>query len=268
MKLPTGIPSFDLPQEADVIGRNIQITKHYAILYQLNPKLHKWCGMAAFASFHVGNRMQRINWDEAGIRSFSESCNKIKRSLEDNFQIIRIINNQIFQELGWMHLAFHHMNYDDFNKLLVEKEKHQLIIRAFDKLNQVRELLVASPNDPSIDELIWKANEQILWHEQVMVVQPYFDQLSTFFSGAMSFFASFDYKVNHSKTRRAYQSRFIFFMLMKGIRNFQLTYFLPDITNLDHRWDWISNDILKKWKNTDDRLIANEIEYLLNFNSI
>lgn len=97
--------SFDLPPEEEVIKRNRTITTYYAQLYQKEPVLFKWAGMAAFASFHIGEKLQLWDWEDSGIKSFTFTCNKESRSLEDDFQIIRVLNNQIFKEIGFIHLA-------------------------------------------------------------------------------------------------------------------------------------------------------------------
>ena len=43
-----------LPDYEMVLIRNKTISANYAALYQRAPKLYKWAGMAAFASYQVG----------------------------------------------------------------------------------------------------------------------------------------------------------------------------------------------------------------------
>jgi hypothetical protein len=256
--------SFTLPPEEQVIKRNRTITTYYAQLYQNEPQLYKWAGMAAFASFHIGEKMQLWNWEKSGIKSFSATCEKQNLSIEDDFQVIRIINNRIFTEIGWVHLAFCQMGFQSFKALLLEKGRHQIIIYAFEKLNQARELLKKGGYSTAINELIWEANTEILWHEQSEVVQPLFDKLSDLFSHAMSFFASFDYKINHHQTNWKTRSRFILFMFFNGFNLIKKNWFIPEVTDLEQRWYWISNDLLKRWKSVEanGRLITSEISLL------
>lgn len=260
--------SFNLPAEEQVIKRNRTITTYYAQLYQNQPQLYKWAGMAAFASFHIGEKLQMWNWENAGIKPISFSCGKKSRTLEDDFQIIRIINNKIFSEIGWDHLTFCQMDFQSFRSLLVEKNRHQLVICAFEKLDKARDLLKQEKKRTiAIEELIWEANTEMLWHEQSEVVQPLFDKLSNLFSRAMTFFASFDYKVNHSQTSWKTRSRFILFMTFKGFSLLKKSGFIPEITNLQHRWYWIHNDLLKKWKivESNSNLVTSEIKLLSQF---
>lgn len=255
--------SFDLPPECDVIQRNRTITTYYAQLYRSRPVLFKWAGMAAFASYHIGEKLQMWDWETEEIRTFSETCEKKNKSLEDDFQVIRIINNKIFLEIGSALLAFSQLDYETFRNQLVERKKDDLILNAFEKLNDARSKLKNGTPESEVSDLIWEANVEILWHEQSRVVQPLFDKLSTLFSGTMSLIASFDYTVNHKKTNWQLNSRFILFMLFRGLRMI-LRDGLPDVTNLEHRWRWISSDLLRKWKIAERRKkhLAEEINTL------
>lgn len=255
---------FNLPPEEQVIKRNRTITTYYAQLYQREPYLYKWAGMAAFASFHIGEKLKMWNWESSGIESLSVTCARRNRSLGDDFQIIRIINNNIFAEIGGAHLAFSQMEYHLFKANLLNANKHKLVIEAFERLNHEREQLKLGGHSELNNEIIWNANIQILWHEQSKVVQPLFDKLTRAFSRAMTFFASFDYKINHHPTRRISRSRFILFMLLNGYGIVRSNGLLPELTNLNHRWFWISEDLIKKWKivESDHDLVAKEINDL------
>lgn len=256
--------NFKLPPEEQVIKRNRTITTYYAQLYQHNPQLYKWAGMAAFASFHIGEKLTLWNWAHSGIKPLSHTCKKKNRTIEDDFQVIRIINNKIFLEIGWVHLAFEQMEFQVFKDHLLKSNKHPIIIDAFEELNNARNQLAVNGYSAAVNELIWKANTNILWHEQSKVVQPLFDKLSGLFSRAMTFFASFDYKINHHQTRRITRSKFIFFMLFYGFCQLKENWFIPEVTNLQHRWFWISNDLLKKWRivEASKDLIHTEIKFL------
>ncbi|WP_046755136.1 DUF2515 family protein [Kordia jejudonensis] len=255
---------FNLPPEENGIRRNRTITTYYAQLYQRKPQLYKWAGMAAFASFHIGEKLRMWNWKKSGIKSLSATCKKQNRTLEDDFQVIRIINNTIFLEIGWAHLAFAQLDFETFKSELLIRGKDKIIIDAFEQLNSCRAVLHNKEQAAAINEEIWEANIAILWHEQSKVVQPLFDKLSDLFSRAMSFFASFDYKINHHKTTWKMSSRFFFFMIFNGLHLINNTHYIPKVTNLQQRWFWIMNDLLLKWKRveTNNELIAEEIEIL------
>ncbi|MDC7998662.1 DUF2515 family protein [Gilvibacter sediminis] len=256
---------FKLPPEEDVIRRNRTITAYYAKMYRSEPKLYKWAGMAAFASFHIGEKLKLWNWHKSGIKTFSETCQKKNRNIEDDFQIIRIINNRIFMEIGSLHLAFSQLDYSLFKEQLIESKKHKIIIEAFEKLQKVKKDNYAKKSE----ELVWEANVEILYHEQSLVVQPMFNKLTSTFSSAMSLIASFDYTVNHKKTNWKLNSRFISFMLTKGFWVTKKQGYLPNVTNFKQRWFWITEDLLKKWQQIENKTnsVDEEIDYLLSFDN-
>ncbi|GAA0721339.1 hypothetical protein GCM10009430_22500 [Aquimarina litoralis] len=255
---------FNLPPESDVILRNRTITTYYAQLYQREPSLYKWAGMAAFASFHIGEKLKIWDWEATPIKTLSETCKKKNKSLEDDFQIIRIINNKIFSEIGTALLTFSQMEYQVFRNQLILERKNELIIAAFDKLQEARIKMQNDTVDQETYDLVWEANLQILWHEQYKVVQPLFDKLSLVFSGAMSIIASFDYRIHHKQTNWRLASRFILFMFSKGFKVLLHNGILPDVTNIKHRWFWISSDLFVKWKSAESnkQLITEEMQIL------
>jgi len=216
--------------------------------------------MAAFASFHVGEKLKFWEWKKKGIKSFAEACRKKNRTFEDDVQVIRILNNRIFLELGILHLAFSQLDYNVFKNQLIESNKHTIVLSAFEKLNRAR----IESNPEIAEKLIWEANIDILHHEQYYVVQPMFNKLTTSFSSALSLIASFDYRVNHKRTNWVFASKFFSFMMVKGFSVTKNNYFIPSITNYDQRWFWITEDLVKKWRKLerDEHFIHDEIDYL------
>lgn len=252
----------NLPPEDDVLPRNRAITAAYAQLYLDDHRRFKWAGMAAFASFHIGEKLKLWNWKKSGIKSFSETCQKKNRKLEDDFQIIRIINNRIFAEIGSLHVAFYSKDYETFRAEIIAAGRHDLIITAFDKLHQS----TVDSNQLVQDRLIWEATADILYHEQQFVVQPMFDKLSTAFSGVMSLMASFDYRVTRQRTTWRLASRFIRFISLRGWRVLRTSGYFPDITHFDQRWFWITSDLMVKWRvaDKDQYEMMNDVRYLSN----
>lgn len=223
--------------------------------------------MAAFASFHIGERLRLWRWQADEVSNFSLAEEEKSESLEDDFQIIRSINNKIFADLGWVHRAFNQAAYESFQSMLAKEKRHQLIINAFAKLHQAREGLKTEGPSHAVNDLIWQANSEILWHEQSRVVQPAFDKLSEFFQSAMTLFASFDYNINHRQTNWQTRSKFILFMLLRGLWFIRKDGFIPDVAKLHHRWYWITHDLLKKWRKAETKkrkrkLIHKEIKFL------
>ena len=253
-----------LPAPSRVLARNRAITAQYAQLYKAHPSLFKWAGMAAFASFHVGARLALWDWEASGAQA-SESGGDEARRFARDFQVIRIINNEIWARLGREHLAFVALDYSAFREWQAAEERHALVVEAFAELDAARRVEVREGPGTAPAELVWKANTQLLWHEQSRVVQPHFDRLSTLFSGAMSLVASFDYTINHRESGWLQNSRFATFMLLSGVWLRRRSWLLPDVTDLQQRWHWITKDLLPSWRKTERRgtRIDREIEFLL-----
>lgn len=91
--------------------------------------------MASFASFHIGEKLKLWNWNKSGIKSFSETCQKKNQNIEDDFQIIRIINNRIFKEIGTLHLAFSQLDYSVFKDELIKKIDIKLSLKHLTNFN-------------------------------------------------------------------------------------------------------------------------------------
>lgn len=267
----TGDYAFSLPDETQVLARNRTITTYYAQLYRSAPALFKWAGMAAFASFHIGKHLERWDWAATGVKSVdaveaveSGKSRELMAVFEADFQIIRIINNQIFAQLGENLLDFAQQPFVEFLKSLEQQRRDPIVVEAFVELDAVREALRSEPNADALGARAWAANLQLLWHEQSQVVQPMFDRLSEVFSSAMTMLASFDYSVNHRDTRLRERSRFVRFMWARGQGFGWKTRLWPDVTELDQRWAWLEHDVVPRWRavEQDQARLAAEIEHL------
>lgn len=251
-----------LPSPEQVIQRNKAITGQYARIYDQKSELFKWAGMAAFASYHIGMSLIPFNWVDIKLIELPEALKK--DGFKNDLQLIRLLNNRIFDDIGWVHLAYldKEGGIELLRKLLTNEPHYSAILAAFEKIEQGKEFLKINPKKGK--QLIWEANTEILWHEQSAVVQPIFNKLGSIFSRAMSLCASFDYKVSHLKTDWRTHSSFILFMLFNGFDKVRKTGFIPIVTNLDHRWHWIENSLLGIWKKTDntDERLPKKIEQL------
>src|SRR5712692_10230726 len=79
-----------LPPIGDVVERNLAITAAYAGWYLRGHTLFKWAGMAAFASHHVG-----MAFRSAALRAIIPDLDRIRE-----------VNNLIYDDIGWAHLAY------------------------------------------------------------------------------------------------------------------------------------------------------------------
>lgn len=241
-----------LPPVHDVVRRNKGITATYADIYLDAPEIYKWAGMAAFASFHVGLAMVAFEWTALQQIGVEEACNTQKRNMKTDLNLVRHLNNRIFDDIGWVHVAYCHPEggIEKLRELLTNDEHYQPILAAFEEIHLGREWLAKGETQKG-EDLIWKANAAILWHEQSAVVQPVFNTMGASFSRILSFCASFDYSTNHLKTDWKSHSSFLAFMFTKGFSLLRESFSLPDLTELKHRWFWIENRLLGSWRATE-----------------
>ena len=251
-----------LPPPEKEIERNKAVTGQYARMYERSPELLKWAGMAAFASYHIGMSLIPFKWVDIGIVDLTKALEQKEKGFRNDLQLIRLLNNHIFNDIGWVHLAYLDSGIELLRSLFTNHPHYGAILKAFEKIEEGKCLL--ETDSAAAEELIWQANTEILWHEQSAVVQPVFNKLGPAFSRAMSICASFDYKVSHIKTDWRTHSSFVLFMLYHGFDKVRKTGFLPVLTNLDHRWYWIENRLLGIWRETDktDPQLANKIMQL------
>ena len=254
----------DLPSTEQVIVRNKAISATYAKIYQGAPHLFKWAGMAAFASYHIGLSLIPFKWANLEIIDLSTAIREQNNGFKNDIQLIRLLNNRIFNDIGWIHVAYAQEGLANLRKILSGNEHYQPILTAFEQIHEGEKMLKDIDKKEKGEQLIWEANAQILWHEQAAVVQPVFNKLGDAFARAMSICASFDYKISHTRTDWRTHSSFIMYMLFNGFPLVRTTGFMPIVTNLEHRWHWIENRLLNIWKDTDkhDPKLVQKIEKL------
>ena len=254
----------DLPSTDQVIARNKAISATYAKIYQSAPHLFKWAGMAAFASYHIGMSLIPFKWTNLEIIDLPTAIERQNNGFKNDIQLIRLLNNKIFDDIAWIHVAYAQEGLANLKKILAGNKHYQPILSAFEQIHEGEQMLKIIGQEAAGAQLIWKANAQILWHEQAAVVQPIFNKLGDAFARAMTLCASFDYKISHTRTDWRTHSSFIIYMLFYGFPLVKTTGFMPIVTNLEHRWHWIENRLLNIWQETDrhDPNLMQKIEKL------
>jgi len=105
----------------------------YAKIYKEAPKIYKWAGMAAFASYHIGLSLMPFKW--AKIETIDLSSAIQQQGFKNDIQLIRLLNNHIFEDIGWVHIAYCQPNggITILREILRDKEHYQPILAAFEK---------------------------------------------------------------------------------------------------------------------------------------
>lgn len=228
-----------LPAETEVIARNKAITSQYARLYHLNPVQFKWAGMAAFASHHVGLGLIPFEIKAVELMDIKTSCSE--RGLKNDLNLIRHLNNRIFDDIAWVHFAYLEGGIKLLKKLLSDDPHYREMLPAF----------VLMDAEPDEHHSIWEANKQLLYHEQARVVQPVFERLGGAFRKIITFCASLDFSANHSKTNWKYHSSFVAYMWKNRFDLIWSEKSLPSLVILEQRWPWLEERILPRWRQVE-----------------
>lgn len=259
-----------LTNEEQVIQRNADITSQYAQMYRSNPSLYKWAGMAAFASHHVGLSLLPFKLGTINVLDLQSAC-KEKTGLLSDLNLVRHLNNRIYHDVGWVHILYHNKGIEQAQTILAKDDHYAEISKALMKIEEGRlKLKEGAAQIESANKLIWEGNNDILFHEQSITVQPIFNNFGAVFKNVLRFCATLDYSASHTKTDWRTHSSFIRHMIFGSPSLLLHSKSLPDLTNLKHRWDWIQKKLLKNWIRSEDtdQDLDKKISYMINHGQV
>ena len=265
-----------LPPREEIIQRNRAVTSHYARLYVDHRDLFKWAGMAAFASSQVGvalafaemmltpGRMMENRTPQKaddlfeGVGFFIAEAAKTLFSLPftvydvasrnillNDLEEIRKGNNAIYNDIAWAHRAYLGGGLAEIEENISENER-EFLLAGFCMIDQGRKLLV-SDNDPEeAKTLIREGNVKLLRHEQINTLGPVFDAISSQGRVVVSFGSELNFgeaAPSGSVSRASFADHFGYFDTLTGNRS---------VTNPEHRWKWIEENVLPAWYAVDE----------------
>ncbi|MEM9481506.1 MAG: hypothetical protein AAGA58_17790 [Verrucomicrobiota bacterium] len=218
-----------LTEQPCVFHRNLEISALYAGIYLRKPEWFKWAGMAALASFHVrdGLNLLATVTDSTGRLLADADGQKWAGIPLRDIDVLRRTNNAIFEDIAWAHLCV----------LLRGEDGLQRAVSGDAELAPLVEAFSAMGSD------VWTANLRLLRHEQENMVQPRFAAMSRSFSHILSVGATMLYK-DKGLCERKMNGVFYAFMFMRKPRDLFRSRSFPNMTNLEHRWAWISEGIV------------------------
>ncbi len=248
-----------LPPPEMALQRNGAITARYAGLYLENRHLFKWAGMATFASARVGlallpYELQFLEGRLIGVRHRRGEGPQHSHLMQE-LELLRTTNNKVFADVAWAHRAFADPEggLEAVERGVEDLPTHRRMSDGFRAIAEGRSLLQQSPDREAEAWMhIWRGNELLLEHEQYEVVQPAFEAMNLPFALFMTLgtMLSFDAdNLNLFSTRR---TKFSLYMWTQGLPTLVKTHRLPDITDMQQRWQWIRTRALKLWRKLDD----------------
>ncbi len=259
-----------LPPESQVVARNSAITALYMELYQNKRELFKWSGLASYASHRVGLLLKA--YDFPGTPEHLQVLRHgtgvpIPEGLGDDINIIRQMNNAVYRDIVWALLAYQSVGLDPVLAGLKDLPDHEYMVSGFQKIDQGRKLLGQAGNEAAARNLIWDGNQDLLFHEQKIILQPGYDRMSLAFEDVLAVVASMDFNVDVLNYDPKKVTVFTLFLTVFGTMVLLQTGLLPHIANFTQRWFWVSRSILPMWRGIDgeskDHLQERAISILL-----
>lgn len=269
-----------LPPREKIIQRNRSITSHYARLYLDHHDIFKWAGMAAFASNQVGvalvfvemmltpeklmeNRApQKADNLLEGIGFFIAGAAKTLFSLPfwvydvtsrnillNDLEEIRKGNNAIYNDIAWAHKAYLEGGLSEIESNVTENER-EFLLSGFRMIEEGRMLLESGDDTKKAKALIRDGNIKLLRHEQINTLGPVFDAISPQGRVVVSFGSELNFgeaAPAGCSQRSSFADHFGYFDTLFGIRS---------VTNPEHRWQWIEENVLPLWYAVDEGFLT------------
>lgn len=262
-----------LVDECCAVHRNRQISSYYAWAYMALPSSFKWAGMAAIASHHIRVALLPLHIENA-FRDTPGHMRRLKRCrvLTADVNTLRATNNDIFDDLFWVHLAY--VTSEDgigLLRALLRNERHYApVLAGFEALDQGRRVLEDATASRRVRgearDLIWKGTLLLLEHEQRFVVQPNYDRLSARSARVVSIGSAtkFDSR-GPRRTIEFFTSFFIYTLLRKNPHGLDGR-MCPLVTNYDDRWRWLESSVVPRFQrvDTDPRVIGAILRRILD----
>ena len=245
-----------LTNQSCVYHRNLEISSRYAWIHTRLPAYFKWAGMAAFASHHVRLALFpfRLDTDRTGFVNIPHSLGRRRALLTEDVNTIRAINNGIFDDIFWVHLAYDTGagGIERLRALLGAERHYASVLSGFEAIEQGRRILEDAPASAEdrrmAEDLIWEGNCQLLEHEQRALVQPNFDRLSCRFARLFSIGSALSFEVRGVRHEAAYFTSFYLYSLGRGSPQALRARAWPRMTRYDDRWRWIVTSIVPRFR--------------------
>ncbi len=237
--------------------RNMEITSCYAWLHAQQPTCFKWAGMAAIASHHVRLVLFpfRLDADRTGYVDLPRSLSR--RLLIDDANRMREVNNAIYDDIFWVHLAYLAAadGVQDLRRLLGPHREYAGLLSAFELIDLGRAALAdeESPRQARWEatDMVWAGNLALLEHEQRTVVQPLFDDLSGTFARLISMGATTTFEVRGLRAQVRYCTSFSAYSLTGGLAAALRARTVPRITRFEDRWVWLETRVVPRFRALD-----------------
>jgi hypothetical protein len=234
----------------------MEISLRYAWIYKSLPTCFKWAAMAAIASHHVRLALVplRLDADRTGYIDIERSRGRRRTLLADDVDTIRATNNDIFDDIFWVHLAYvsAHGGIDLVRDLLRTESRYAPLLAGFEVIDEGRRVLADQTASAAAWDAararIWEGNVLLLQHEQRSVVQPNFDRLSCTSARLLSIGSATTFEVRGVRREAAYFTSFYISSFRRGLPQMARGRGWPRITRYEDRWLWLVSSVVPRFR--------------------
>jgi hypothetical protein len=216
--------------------RNKLINRAYVELYESDPATFKWAGLAVFASHSIGVKLELLRTvsiasKAALVASFGTALSAwyLNSQLDYLYKAVSLGNKMIFTDIYWQHLAYRDGGIEELERIHQQGDLSTDLLRAWQLLDQGKKA--------QDEEIIWKANIDLLYHEQHNVVHP------ILYGG----------EKNTALWKKISKADDILDALMTSPVPFETKLFrdcVPNgnLANFTERWKWCTESIMPRWR--------------------
>ncbi len=261
-----------LPPVDQVLARNFALTAQYAQWYKAFPRIFKWAGMASFSSHRVGialapyqleviaENVQRL--EEATIPPRLTDTLQIvdirnpdislarKSEVLPGLNLLRETNNAVFKDIGWAHEAYVTAGLQAVEDAIGADKTYEKLKTGFQQIDRGMHL-DETGQSAEAEKAIWDGNMALLNHEQYDVIQPLLKQATVLFDDFLSAATVMAYFVNPFQIHLRKMTVFPLAMLFFGLPGLLAKRSLPDFTDIDQRWFWITQRVVPIFQQLD-----------------
>ena len=265
-----------LPPPDQVLARNFALTAQYARWFKAHRRLFKWAGMASFSSHRVGLALMPYQLVlDAGQLANIENAAIVAPTPTDPLQIVDVMpasglpislsrksevlpglnllrqtNNAVFKDIGWAHEAYSVGGLEAVDHAIGSDTRYQKLKDGFHLIDQGRSGADVEQS-AAAEQAVWEGNMLLLEHEQLDVIQPWLDGVTVLFNDFLSAATVLTYFVNPFQIHPFKMTVFPLAMLAFGLPSLLTQRSLPDFTNYDQRWFWITERVTPIFRRVD-----------------
>jgi hypothetical protein len=173
-----------------------------------------------------------------------------KAQILPGLNLLRETNNAVFLDIGWAHEAYVQEGINAVETAIGANPEFRALKDGFRQIEAGRQLQMGGQADAA-RERIWSGNLKLLEHEQRDIVQKQVARATVLFDTFLSATTEIRYWANPFHIHPTKMTVFSLAMLVFNLP-FLITHnFVPNFSDIDHRWEWIVKRVIPIFQRLD-----------------